>query len=89
MQRYAYKESAIGVVGLWRDEAGAYIKYADAEQLERVADEMAKALKLSFKVPRPWIDGGISWEVWNGICEKIDAALASYAAWKEKLNELR
>jgi predicted nucleic acid-binding Zn-ribbon protein len=44
MQRYAYKESVIGVVGLWRDEAGAYVKYTDAEQeLERLRKQLAAA----------------------------------------------
>ncbi len=42
--------------------------------------EAARTLRLAFRLPRPWMDGGITWSQWDEACVKIDAALSALKA---------
>lgn len=35
-----------------------------------------EAIRLVYKVPRPWIDGGVSWTEWDKCCKKLAEAEA-------------
>jgi hypothetical protein len=65
----------------------------DVEQLERVADEMAKAIRDARKHQGVWLHDADCFSMDGSkpcVCGReqmvkaIDAALASYAKWKEK-----
>jgi len=37
---------------------------------------LLEALKLAYKLPRPWMDGGISYPEWESAFDTIEAAIA-------------
>lgn len=43
-------------------------------EAERIA-ELEAALRLAYKLPRPWIDGGISYQEWETAFDAIERAL--------------
>lgn len=50
--------------------------YPSRQRLVSALEGCDEALQLAYKVPRPWIDGGVSYEEWEACCKKIDAAQA-------------
>jgi len=44
-------------------------------QMDRIA-VLEDALKAALKLPRPWMDGGVTFEEWAASFDKIAAALA-------------
>ena len=52
-------------------------------QREReLSDSLAAALKAAIVMPRPWMDGGVSYREWDAVMSKIEAALAQHAAMR-------
>lgn len=38
--------------------------------------ELVEALQLAFKLPRPWMDGGVTFAEWDAAISKIESVLA-------------
>jgi hypothetical protein len=51
---------------------------SERDELRQTSDRLAAALKAAYKIPRPWMDGRISWPEWDVVMGQIEAALGQY-----------
>ena len=60
---------------------GEWIRWEDAAaEIRRLSARCAaleQALRGWQKIPRPWIDGGVTWAEWDAACTAIEVALST------------
>lgn len=58
---------------VYPDGSGVEIEYC---ALHSSVEALLEACKAAYKLPRPWMDGGITWPEWDAACEQIEFAIA-------------
>jgi len=59
----------------YQNVVGRFYREADARAFVALP-ALIEALKAARQLPRPWMDGALTWPEWEGIWIKIEAALA-------------